>query len=78
VPDSAILSDQARRFVWTLGKDDIAEQRFVEPGNLEGGLRIVRDGLRRDDRIVINGMQRVRPGAKVAPTNGRVEPPAGN
>jgi RND family efflux transporter MFP subunit len=78
VPDTAILSDQARRFVWTLGKDDIAEQRFVEPGNLERGLRIVRAGLRRDDRIVINGMQRVRPGAKVAPTNGRVEPPAGN
>jgi RND family efflux transporter MFP subunit len=78
VPDSAILSDQARRFVWTLGKDDIAEQRFVEPGNLERGLRIVRAGLHRDDRIVINGMQRVRPGAKVAPTNGRVEPLAGN
>jgi len=78
VPDSAILSDQARRFVWALGKDDIAEQRFVEPGNLERGLRIVRAGLRRDDRIVINGMQRVRPGAKVAPTSGRVEPPAGN
>lgn len=78
VPDSAILSDQSRRFVWALGKDDIPEQRVVEPGNLERGLRIVRAGLRRDDRIVINGMQRVRPGAKVTPTNGRIEPPAGH
>jgi hypothetical protein len=50
----------------------------VEPGNLERGLRIVRTGLQRDDRIVINGMQRVRPGAKVTPTSGRIEPPAGS
>ena len=77
VPDSAILSDQSQRFVWALGKDDIPEQRVVEPGNLERGLRIVRAGLQRDDRIVINGMQRVRPGARVTPTAGRIEPLAG-
>jgi RND family efflux transporter MFP subunit len=74
VPDSAILSDQSRRFVWAVGKGDIPEQRVVEPGNLERGLRIVRAGLRRDDRIVINGMQRVRPGSRVAPTAARIEP----
>lgn len=78
VPDSAILSDQSRRFVWALGKDDVPEQRIVEPGNLERGLRIIRAGLQRDDRIVINGMQRVRPGARVTPTNGRIEPLAGS
>ena len=78
VPDSAILSDQSRRFVWTVGRDDVPEQRVVEPGNLERGLRIVRAGLHRDDRIVINGMQRVRPGARVTPTSGRIEPAAGN
>ena len=78
VPDNAILSDQSRRFVWTLGKDDLPEQRIVEPGNLERGLRIVRAGLQRDDRIVINGMQRVRPGARVTPTGGRIEPLAGS
>jgi RND family efflux transporter MFP subunit len=78
VPDPAILSDQSRRFVWVLGKDDIPEQRVVEPGNLERGLRIVRTGLQRDDRIVINGMQRVRPGAKVAPTSVRIAPTTGS
>ena len=78
VPDSAILSDQSRRFVWTIGNNDIAEQRVVEPGNLERGLRIVRAGLQRGDRVVINGMQRVRPGSKVTPTTGQIEPPAGS
>ena len=78
VPDSAILSDQSRRFVWVIGKDEVPEQRIVEPGHLEQGLRVVRAGLQREDRIVINGMQRVRPGAKVAPTNGRIEPLAGS
>src|SRR5262245_11246283 len=78
VPDSAILSDQSQRFVWTLGKDDMPEPRVVEPGNLERGLRIIRGGLQRDDRIVINGMQRVRPGARVSPTSGRIEPLAGS
>jgi RND family efflux transporter MFP subunit len=77
VPDSAILSDQSRRFVWALSKDDLPEQRVIEPGNLERGLRIVRAGLQRDDRIVITGMQRVRPGARVTPTSGRIEPPSG-
>jgi RND family efflux transporter MFP subunit len=78
LPDSAILSDQSRRFVWALGKDDLPEQRVIEPGNLERGLRIVRAGLQRDDRIVITGMQRVRPGARVTPTSGRIEPPSGS
>jgi RND family efflux transporter MFP subunit len=78
IPDSAILSDQSRRFVWAVGADDLPEPRIIEPGNLERGLRIVRAGLQRTDRIVINGMQRVRPGAKVAPSNGRIEPVAGS
>ena len=77
VPDSAILTDQARRFVWTVGENNMPEQRVIEPGGLERGLRIVRAGIKPGDRIVINGMQRVRPGAPVAPTDGRVEPPAG-
>jgi RND family efflux transporter MFP subunit len=74
VPDSAILSDQSRRFVWVLGSDDMPEQRIVEPGNLERGLRVVRAGLQRDDRVVIDGMQRVRSGARVTPTTGVIEP----
>ncbi len=78
IPDSAILTDQSRRFVWIVDGKNMPGQRFVEPGGLERGLRIVRTGLQPGDRVVINGMQRVRPGAPVAPTDGRVEPPAGN
>jgi len=78
IPDSAIQTDQSRRFVWTVNAKNMPEQRIIEPGGLERGLRIVRAGLERGDRVVINGMQRVRPGAPVAPTDGRVEPPAGS
>jgi multidrug efflux system membrane fusion protein len=78
VPDSAILTDQSRRFVWVVGENNMPEQRVIEPGGLERGLRIVRAGLQRSDRLVVNGMQRVRPGAPVAPTEGRVEFPAGS
>ena len=78
VPDTAILSDQSQRFVWVLGQDDIPERRVITQGHLERGLRVVRTGLRRDDRIVINGMQRIRPGARVTPTTGRVEIAAGS
>ena len=78
VPDSAILTDQSRRFVWVIGENSLPEQRVIEPGELERGLRIVRSGLRRNDRLVINGMQRVRPGAPVTPNEGRVEFPAGS
>ena len=74
VPDSAILSDQSQRFVWAIGKDDLPERRLVKPGTLEGGLRVVREGLERGDRIVINGMQRVRPGIKLTLTAGQIEP----
>jgi RND family efflux transporter MFP subunit len=78
VPDSAILTDQSHRFVWVVGENNMPEQRVIEPGGLERGLRIVRAGLERSDRLVINGMQRVRPGAPVAPTKGRVEFPEGS
>ena len=52
VPDSAILSDQSQRFVWTVGKDDIPEQRVVEPGNHRAWLahRARRPAARRSNR----------------------------
>ena len=78
IPDSAIQTDQSKRFVWTINAKNVPEQRVIEPGGLERGLRIVRAGLERGDRVVINGMQRVRPGAPVAPTEGRVEPLVGS
>lgn len=74
VPDSAVLSDHSRRFVWVVRANGIPEQRVVELGGLERGLRVVRAGLRAGERVVVGGMQRVRPSAAVTPIDGRIEP----
>lgn len=67
VPDEAILSDQARKIVMTVDAEGTVAPRAVTPGALYRGLRVVRDGLGPDDRIVVNGVQRAQPGAQVAP-----------
>ena len=67
VSDRAINTDQDRRFVWVLDTADKAQYRHVELGALENGLRVVRSGLAADDRVVVRGLQRVRPGVQVAP-----------
>ena len=66
VADLAVATDQDRRFVWVVGPDGKVEHRTVKLGPLNGRLRVVRDGLTPADRIVVRGLQRVRPGAVVA------------
>lgn len=65
VADRAIATDQDRRFVWTIGADGRAQYRAVKLGPLEGGLRVVREGLTDADRVVVRGLQRLRPGVQV-------------
>jgi RND family efflux transporter MFP subunit len=65
LPDIAITNDQSRKVVFVVGKDDVVEMRPVTLGPLDDGLRVVRDGLKKDDRVVIDGLQRARVGAKV-------------
>jgi RND family efflux transporter MFP subunit len=67
VPDSAIASEQARKFVLVVDGDNTAQQRYVTLGQLVDKLRVIKDGLKPEDRIVVNGLMRARPGAKVAP-----------
>jgi RND family efflux transporter MFP subunit len=68
VPDAAIGSEQVRKFVMVVGSDDTATQKYVTLGALtEDNLRIIKDGLKADDRIVVNGLMRMRPGQKVTP-----------
>jgi multidrug efflux system membrane fusion protein len=74
VPDRAIGTDQDRKFVLVLKPDTSVEYRSIQPGRLVDGLRVVRSGLKSGDRVVINGLQRVRPGMKVAPTLGAMVP----
>ncbi len=68
IPDAAIQFDQSRRFVWVVGAGDVAEMRPVELGRLvEDGMRIVENGLSRDDRLIVSGFAMLRPGAPVNP-----------
>ena len=59
----------------TVTEDNRIEPRVIRPGPRELGLRIVRRGLEPTDRIVINGLMRVRPGMQVTPQPGRIELP---
>jgi RND family efflux transporter MFP subunit len=72
VPDEAVVTDQTRQVVYVIGPEDLIAQKVVQPGRLLAGLRVIRSGLAAEDRVVISGVQRARPGRKVAVTNGTV------
>lgn len=67
VQDRAIGTDQSRRFVLVVGADNKAVYREVKIGRVAEGLRVIEDGLKAGEVIVVNGLQRVRPGAPVTP-----------
>ena len=76
VPDSAIASDQSRKIVFTVADDGTVGTKLIETGPIVDGLRVIRSGLAPTDRIVIDGLQRARPGQKVKPEDGKIEPTA--
>jgi multidrug efflux pump subunit AcrA (membrane-fusion protein) len=67
VPDEAISADQDRRVVLVVGEDGTVAPKVIRPGPREDGYRVVRQGLTGEESIVINGLQRARPGTKVTP-----------
>jgi len=67
IPDEAIIADQSRLIVYIVGADNVIEERAVTPGPLHQGLRVIKDGLLADERVVVSGVQRARPGAPVEP-----------
>lgn len=77
VPDAAIVSDQAHKILYTVNADNVIVATPVTLGQLYEGLRVVRSGLKPDDRVVIEGVANpaIRPGTKVAPTQGTIQPP---
>ncbi len=77
LPDSAIGTDQNRRFVYVLDKDNKATYRAITTGPLIEGLRVIRDGLTPTDKVVVAGLQRVRPGAPVTPVEQPITAAAG-
>lgn len=77
VPDVAIGSEQVRKFVYVVDGENVAKQTFVTLGQLDGKLRVVKTGLKPDDRVIVNGIARVRPNSKVTPTEEAAASPAG-
>jgi RND family efflux transporter MFP subunit len=73
VPDVAILSEQARRYVLVVDGENIARQRYVTLGQVVSGQRVIKNGLAADDRVIVNGLMSARPGVKVAPTEATAE-----
>lgn len=74
VPDSAIISDQARKIVFTVGDDGVVQAKPVTLGTIVDGLRVIRSGLAPTDKVVLDGLANpvVRPGAKVVPQKGEI------
>jgi membrane fusion protein, multidrug efflux system len=67
VPDAAIGTEQVRKFVYVVDQDGVARQRFVTLGQVADDLRVIKAGISAEDRVVVNGLMRVRPGQKVTP-----------
>jgi len=67
LPDTAIATDQSRKIVFVVKDDDTVEAKPVVLGPLDGGLRVIREGLKAEDRVIVDGLQRARVGAKVSP-----------
>jgi multidrug efflux system membrane fusion protein len=77
VPDAAIGSEQVRKFVFVVDGDNTVKQKYLTLGTLQGKLRVVKEGLDPDDRVIVNGLMRARPGVKVTPTEEGAPPPGG-
>lgn len=69
VDDRAVLTDQDRKFVYVLGADDLVQRRDVALGRIVDGQRVISQGVAAGDRVIVDGIQKIRPGAKatVAP-----------
>ncbi|MET3912429.1 RND family efflux transporter MFP subunit [Bradyrhizobium sp. S3.3.6] len=75
VPDTALGSDQGGRYLLVANKDNVVEQRKVQIGAVDNGLRVIESGLKPDDRVVIAGLLRVIPGQKIDPQMTKIEQP---
>jgi RND family efflux transporter MFP subunit len=73
VPDSALGADQGGRYVLVVNGDNTVEQRKVQIGQIDNGLRVIENGLKPDDRVVIAGLLRAIPGQKVDPQIQKIE-----
>ena len=72
VPDASVLPDQSTHVVLTVDSNNVVMPKQVELGDLRDGLRVIRSGLAPTDKIIIDGIPAVAPGAKVSPHDGSI------
>jgi RND family efflux transporter MFP subunit len=77
IPDQGVVSDQSQKFVWVVGNDNKTEYRQVTPGPMIDSMRVIREGLKRDERVIVLGIQSARPGITVKPEEAPAEKFAG-
>lgn len=74
IPDEAVVSDQSSKLVMVIGPENVVSPQPVTLGPLVDGLRVVREGLTGEETIIVNGVQRARPGAPVTPNGVEITP----
>jgi len=67
IPERAIGADQGRKFVYVVDSENVVKYRRITVGPVRNGWVVIRDGLKADERVVVKGLQRVRPNSKVKP-----------
>jgi RND family efflux transporter MFP subunit len=67
VPDAALGTEQSRKYVLVVDDSNTVRLKYVTPVQLDGGLRVIKEGLAANDRVIVNGLMRARPGGKVTP-----------
>src|SRR5262245_23237281 len=67
IPDTAIASEQARKYVLVVDAENVAQQKYVTLGQVIDGLRVIKQGLAPDDRVIVNGLMQARANGKVTP-----------
>ena len=76
VPDAALGTEQVRKFVLVVGNENTVQPKYVRVGQATtDGLRVIKEGLGPDDRVIVNGLLRARPGGKVTPQEQDASPP---
>jgi multidrug efflux system membrane fusion protein len=72
VTERAVGTDQDRRFVYVVNAENTVERRDVRLGRVSDGLQVIEEGLKPDEWVIVNGIQRVRDGMKVEPKRGKM------
>ena len=74
---AAVGTDQGRKFLYVVNDKNVVEYRLVTIGKMDNGMQVIEDGLKAGELVVVNGLQRIRPGAKVDPTTQPDKSPRG-